>query len=309
MRHLQREVKDVVVEKVIVQKVTPEEKARLAYQMAEKAAIKYTLSLRTKDGISCLTINQEESFIELLKYFRSNGMQELLQQEFQLGDSFDMGTVKLRDALLQIMNEKYREELEKIIVRMEHGARFDDDTIYNFSGSIIDLLNYSIIRETDYVIDGNYLDKIRSFSTKYQTLFANNNFASKDQRKKSLQTIIHEMGPNLSDLIEDGKLSNRLNFFNETFNSILEIPVLDYIIRLNNIPEGTADYTSQMENFARYLYGKGIKKNSFTVLLNHLMTEEIKGAAEIGTEYWKRYADRCRYILRRLEKTIQVLKK
>ncbi len=309
MRHLQRSVKEIVTEKVIVQKLTPEEKARRAYQMAEKAAIKYTLSLRTKDGISCLTINQEESFIELLKFLREQGMQELLQTEFQLGESLDMGTIKLRDALLQIMNEKYREELEKIIVRMEHGTRFDDDTVLNFSGSIIDLLNYSIIRETEYVIDNNYLDKIRSFSMNYQTLFASNNFSSRDQRKKSLQIIIHEMGIDLNNLIEDGKLNNRLNFFNETFNSILEIPVLDYITKLNAIPEGTSEYISQMENFARYLYGKGVKKNAFTVLLNHLMAEEMKGTAEIGTEYWKRYADRCRYILRRLEKTIQVLKK
>ena len=309
IRHLQRSVKELIPEKVIVQKITPEEKARRAYQMAEKAAIKYTLSLRTKDGISCLTINQEDSFIELLKYLRTQGMQELLQTEFQLGDSFDMGTIKLRDALLQIMNEKYREELEKIIVRMESGTRFDDDTVLNFSGAIIDLLNYSIIRETEYVIDNSYLDKIRSFSAKYQALFASNNFASRDQRKKSLHKIIHEMGSELNDLIEDGKENNRLNFFNETFNTILELQVLDYITRLNSIPEGTVDYSSQMENFARYLYGKGIKRNAFTVLMNHLMAEEMKGSAEIGSEYWKRYADRCRYILRRLDKTIQVLKK
>lgn len=309
IRHLQREVKELIPEKVIVQKLTPEEKARRAYQMAEKAAIKYTLSLRTKDGISCLTINQEDSFIEFLKYLRTQGVQELLATEFQLGDSFDMGTVKLRDAILQIMNEKYREELEKIIVRMEHGARFDDDTVLNFSGAIIDLLNYSIIRETEYVIDSSYLDKIRSFSSKYQTLFASNNFSTKDLRKKSLRTIIHEMGPDLNNLIEDGKLNNRLNFFNETFNSILEISVLDYITKLNKLAEGTSEYSSNMDNFARYLYGKGIKRNAFTVLLNHLMAEEMKGTAEIGSDYWKRYADRCRYILRRVDKTIQVLKK
>jgi hypothetical protein len=309
IRHLQRVVKEVIPEKVIVQKLTLEEKARRAYQMAEKAAIKYTLSLRTKDGISCLTINQEESFIELLKYLRAQGMPELLATEFQLGDSLDMGTVKLRDALLQIMNEKYREELEKIIVRMEHGARFDDDTVFNISGSIIDLLNYSIIRETDYIIDSNYMDKIRTFSTKFQTLFANTNFSTKELRKKSLYTIIHDMGNDLFELIEDGKANNRLNFFNETFNSVLEFQVLDYIVKLNKIPEGTAEYSVQMENFARYLYGKGIKRNSFTVLLNHLMAEEMKGTAEIGSDYWKRYADRCRYILRRIEKTVQVLKK
>ena len=160
-------------------------------------------------------------------------MQELLQTEFQLGESLDMGTIKLRDALLQIMNEKYREELEKIILRMESGTRFDDDTVLNFSGAIIDLLNYSIIRETEYVIDNSYLDKIRAFSAKYQALFANNNFASRDQRKKSLHMIIHEMGRELNDLIEDGKENNRLNFFNEIFNTILEIQVLDYITKLN----------------------------------------------------------------------------
>lgn len=308
IRHLEREVKVKTKEKEIVKKLTPEEKARRAYQMAENASLKYTLSLRTKE-VGCLTINQEESFIEFLKFLRHHGVEELLGTEFQLGDSFDIGSIKLRDAILQLLNEKYRDELEKIVVRMEHGARFDDDTILNFSGSIIDLFNFSIIRETEYVIETEYLDSIRSFATKYQPLFASVNFSTVQLRTKSRKTIINDMGRDLSTLIEAGKENNRLNFFSELFSSVLELPVIEYVIKINDLTEGTPEYQKKMEDFARYLFGKGVKKNSFTVLLNHLMNESIKGSAEIGTDYWKRYADRCRYILRRIDKTIQILKK
>ena len=120
------------------------------------------------------------------------------------------------------------------------------------------------------------------------------------------------MGKDLLDLHVsfDPVTQKNVEYFQDVLYSIFDSDLLDYIKNIIKYDEtiNPEKYKKIIDDFARYVWGKGVKKNTFTIFLNHLLVEKTRGSAEIGTEYWKRYAERCRYILKRIDQTCQIVK-
>jgi hypothetical protein len=312
LRHLKRESKQQKANesKRADQKLSPEEKARRAYNMFENALVKYTYSIKSKQGISILGIKHEDSILECLKYIWQNKPAELFETEFTIGDeNLNFGTVKLIDALtstIQSKQGKLREYILKLLTPM------DNIKHQELAAEIIDLFNSSLIQETGIVLDSTVLSHIRKICSKYYAAISPSAISSADSRNKLLQLLIHQMGSDLSELQAsyDPTTQKNVLYFTDALHSIFDSDVLAYIKKIIRVDETlqSEEYKKALEDFARYIWGKGVKKNSFTIFLNHLLVEKTRGSAEIGLEYWRRYADRCRYILKRLEQTCQIVK-
>ncbi|MHA2363573.1 MAG: hypothetical protein ACXAC7_06420 [Candidatus Hodarchaeales archaeon] len=305
-RHLAREIRErkKTQAQKIVQKLSPEEKARRAYQIAEIALAKYTYSIRSRQGISLLTITHEDAFVEFLKFLRQHGAKELLDTEFSIADeTLNMGSISLREAVIQIIHEDFYLKFKTILRRIESLTPVSEDEIQDISATSLNLFNESlIIKLKDIVfLERDYLEKIQKFCSRNQVLFVH--LKTHAERRSTLEKIIKTMGSEFIKLIEEGEKINQYIYVKDIISSVFEPEVTIWIRKLI---EKFND--ENIENFGRVLWSKGIKRNSFTVLLNHLLVEYARGLAEIGTEHWRRYGDRCRYILRRIDKTCQIVK-
>lgn len=305
-RHLAREKRPSMSDvKKIVQKLNPEEKARRAYQMAEGALSQYTVTMRSKQNIGFLTIKTEDTFLEFLKFLRQHGVKELMETPFQIAETLDMGSVVLRDAITQIIHPDYAGRFQEILGRLESDSRLDENTLLDITARTIDLLNRSMMYQLETNVSQYYLTKIHDFCSKHENQFVSSLYTTAEHRAEAVKKIIHEVGVDFIALLEEGEQEKQLSYFNGVFDTIFENDVVRYLKQLN---EAGGNYDKLLEDFGHYLWTKGVKRNTFTVLLNQLLREYNTGRAEIAIEYWRRYADRCRYIIKRLDKTCSLIK-
>ncbi|MFW9928468.1 MAG: hypothetical protein ACFFD1_03670 [Candidatus Thorarchaeota archaeon] len=311
-RHLQREIKEKkeLDTKVHELKLSVEEKARRSYNMFENALVKYTYSIKSKQGIRILGIRHEDSILECLKYIWQNNPEDILEAEFQLGDeNLNFGSIKLIVALTSIITSK-QEKLKEYILELLNPI--DDNRMQYLSAKIVDLFNASLVQDTGIIPDTMVLNQIRKICTKFQQIINPGAVSTPEQRSKLLQSLIHDMGKELLDLHSsyDPVTQRNVLYFQDVLYSIFDSDVLDHIKKLLKYDEivNPEEYKKMIDDFARYIWGKGVKKNTFTIFLNHLLVEKTRGNAEIGLEYWRRYAERCRYILKRIEQTCQIIK-
>lgn len=312
LRHLNRERKKKVTAKEVIKKLTPEEKARRAYQTFESALVKYTYSLKSKQGIQLLGITHEDDVLRSLKFIQTNDPVKLYETTFQIGDeNLNLGSLKLIDALVSIISSnqgRVRENLLKV------NEKLDNNQLEDISAEIVNLFNISLIQDTKTIIDSSYLSQVQKFCSKFSKEFVPSTVVTLEARTKFLNLIIHEMGKEFIQLQTgygyDPIIMKNIEIFKEVFRTIFDEDTISHIRNLVDIDEtlNPSEYKKLLENFARQLWVKGIKRNSFTILLNHLLVERTRGSAEIGSEYWKRYVDRCRYILRRIDQTTRIVK-
>ncbi|MHA1984828.1 MAG: hypothetical protein ACW967_10760 [Candidatus Hodarchaeales archaeon] len=310
-RHLKRQIKEKKVDaKAHDLKLTVEEKARRAYNMFENALAKYTYSIKSKQGIRILGIRHEDSILECVKFIWTNNPKDLFETEFQLGDeNLNFGSIKLLEAITSIISSN-QDEVKNHLLELLNPI--DDQRQQFLSAKIVDLFNKSLVQDTGIVPDTLVLNQIRKICSKYQQIINPGAVAIQDNRNKLLQKLIHEMGKELLELHSsfDPVTQKNVEYFQDVLYSIFDTDVLDHIKKLLKYDEviNPEKYKKMIDEFARYIWGKGIKKNTFTIFLNHLLVEKTRGSAEIGTEYWKRYAERCRYILKRIDQTCQIVK-
>ena len=310
LRHLNRERKKKVTAKEVIKKLTPEEKARRAYQTFESALVKYTYSLKSKEGIQLLGITHEDDVLRSLKFIQTNDPLKLFETTFQIGDeNLNLGSLKLIDALTSIISSnqgRLRDNLLKI------NEKLDNNQLEDISAEIINLFNISLIQDTKTIIDSSYLGQVQKFCSKYSKEFVPSEVVTSESRTKFLKLIIHDMGKEFIQLQTgyDPTIVKNIEYFKEVFRTIFDEDTISHIRNLVDVDEtlNPSEYKKLLENFARQLWVKGVKRNSFTILLNHLLVERTRGNAEIGSEYWKRYVDRCRYILRRIDQTTRIVK-
>ncbi|MFW9994604.1 MAG: hypothetical protein ACFFD4_21345 [Candidatus Odinarchaeota archaeon] len=307
-RHLERQRREKVKETKEVKRETPEERAMNAYKQAENALLSYTYSTSSKMAeITPLGIQEEEKFFNFLKYL--SRFPEILDVPFSFAkeESEKEESLPLIDAIAQIIKEKdekdiFRDRLRKLLRRVEARRSFAE--LEELSTQIIDLFNESLAKEERLNIDRANLEKVRLFCRQHNAMFTRKRLEDKYSRQRVLDYILDKMTPDFLQLRMDLGPSQRA--LRKLLNSIFEDAILT---ELKNYTDALPfQRTKVEEKMARALWGRGVKTNAFTIILNHLLQERTRGAAEIGIETWTRYSDKCRHILRRIDKTCHLIK-
>ncbi|MHA1168756.1 MAG: hypothetical protein ACTSRU_13090 [Candidatus Hodarchaeales archaeon] len=217
------------------------------------------------------------------------------------------GSVLLIDAIEQIIKDNpkdnFRERLRKILRRVE--SRRSYGQLEDLSAQIIDLFNESISREERLTVSRESLEKIRLFCRENTSMFSRKKFEDRATRQKILDYILDKMAEEFIKIRAELGPTHR-GQLKGLLNNIFENAILPELKQYSDaLPFQRAKVEEKM---ARALWGRGVKTNAFTIILNHLLQERTRGAAEIGMETWLRYSDKCRYILRRIDRTCHIIR-
>jgi len=311
-RHIGRERRERASAKKDVRKETPEERAMNAYKQVESALLTYTYSVSSKMAeITPLGIQEEEKIFNFLKYL--SRFPEILDVPISFALTLD-GHVEedtskpLIEMIGQIIKEKkeednYSDRLKKLLRKIETRRAFVD--LEDQASQIIDVFNESLAREERLTLDRANLERLRLFCREHNAIFSRKRIEDGFGRARLLDYILDKMSPAFFQMRADLGPSQRSQL-KGLLNNIFEDAILT---ELKDYNEALPFQRQRLvEKLARSLWGRGVKTNSFTILLNHLLQERTRGAAEIGTETWLRYSDKCRYILRRIDKTCHLIR-
>ncbi|MHA2297900.1 MAG: hypothetical protein ACXAEU_06510 [Candidatus Hodarchaeales archaeon] len=309
-RHIARERREKIKDIKEIKKETPEERAMNAYKQVESALLSYTYSLSSKMAeITPLGIQEEEKIFNFLKYL--SRFPEILDVpiSFTMEGSKDSDTPSpLIDVIAQIIKEKdgrndFGDKLKKLLKRVEFRRSFSD--LEDLATLIIDLFNESLVGEKRLTVDRASLEKLRLFCRQHNAMFTRKRLEDQFSRQRVLDHILDKMVPEFFKLRSDLGPSQRAQL-KGLLNNIFEDAILN---ELKNYTEALPFQRVKVEEkMARSLWGRGVKTNAFTIILNHLLQERTRGAAEIGIETWTRYSDKCRHILRRIDKTCHLIR-